>query len=125
MIQIVVWALLGQQAVPALDPPAVFKRVAPSVVVVRANIAGTISLGSGVVVGPGRVATNAHVVGDATTVVLSQGDRLWRTSSIWRDKTKDIALLTVEGLDLTNRRLRGDRGMSRAVATVTAAQTSS
>ena len=44
--------------------------------------------------------------------------------SVFSDGVADDRELHAEPF-LTNRRLRGDRGMSRAVATVTAAQTSS
>lgn len=87
---------------PPLDAPSVFKRVAPSVVVVHvADAKGqALSLGSGVVIGPGRVATNAHVLEKGSTIVLSQGTKTWSVGSTWRDPRHDVAILQVDSLDL-------------------------
>lgn len=96
----VITALLTQASAPALPPPELFKKVSRSVVIVRTAVDGGSSQGSGVVVGAGRVATNAHVLGAAQEATVSYGTKQWRTSSIWRDPDRDVALLSIQGLDL-------------------------
>lgn len=101
IVGIVIAAVLAQVDSPALAPTEVFKRVAASVVIVRtAGDGGVFAQGSGVVIGLGRVATNAHVVGAALEATVSYGSRQWRSSSISRDRERDIAVLSIEGFDL-------------------------
>lgn len=62
---------------------------------------GSSSLGSGVVVSPGRVATNAHVVAGAGRItVRSANDRATRGARlVYLDPENDIAILHVPGLE--------------------------
>ncbi len=58
------------------------------------------NLGSGVVVAPGLVATNAHVVMGAATIHVLQGDRSWPARPRAVDPDRDLALLEVPGLEI-------------------------
>lgn len=62
---------------------------------------GASSLGSGVVVSPGRVATNAHVVAGAGRITVgSVNDRATRGARlVYLDSATDIAILHVPGLE--------------------------
>ena len=62
---------------------------------------GSSSLGSGVVVSPGRVATNAHVVAGAGRISISSaGDRATRGARlVYFDPATDVAILHVPGLE--------------------------
>jgi S1-C subfamily serine protease len=91
-----------------LTPRAIYKRDAPGVVFIRAQISdatGTADVsGSGFVIGRGgSIVTNAHVVGSAKTVTVKFSDSKIRTAKVaGRDPSTDLALLLVnpEGLDL-------------------------
>jgi len=78
---------------PALDVADMYAGVAPSVVKILASDAA----GSGVRVAAGIV-TNAHVVGDETsvTVVLGDGQQV-RGQVVKVDQVADLALVTTEG----------------------------
>ena len=79
-----------------LAPTEVYRRVAPSVVVVEARVPDGVSQGSGVVVGDRQIATNHHVVeGSIGFVLVHQGPRTWRAEVERTDKDHDLALLTV------------------------------
>ncbi len=62
---------------------------------------GSSSLGSGVVVSPGRVATNAHVVAGAGRITISSAaDRATRGARlVYLDPATDVAILHVPGLE--------------------------
>lgn len=79
---------------PPLDPIEIFRRAARSVVAIRTVGAQ----GSGVVIAPGRVLTNKHVVGPA--MVLYQNDKRWQARLEWLHPTEDLATLSAENLDL-------------------------
>ncbi|MCL2464206.1 MAG: MarP family serine protease [Micrococcales bacterium] len=73
-----------------------------------ARIAGTAyacgisSTGSGFVVAPGRVVTNAHVVaGVSSPLVQLPGQRAQQGRVVYFDPTNDLAVLAVDGLDAT------------------------
>lgn len=57
--------------------------------------------GSGVVVADGYVLTNYHVVEDATMLEVSVANQLLTAELVGTDAAKDIAVLKVEGLELT------------------------
>ena len=84
-------AVCGQEApLPAL-----------SVVKVMADQGhGSFRQGSGVVVGPGLVATNAHVTAGAVTVSVSSGSQTWLVQSRKDDLHRDLSVLMVPGLPL-------------------------
>jgi S1-C subfamily serine protease len=93
---------------PDLGPPpaitnisqAVVDAVVPSTVKVQGTACRQVQEGSGFVVRPGLVVTNAHVVaGEGETVVeLSDGSRR-RARVVAFDPERDIAILGVPGLD--------------------------
>lgn len=56
--------------------------------------------GSGVVVAPGLVATNAHVLQGGHDPVVTQGGTSWLVTQVRTDPGHDLSLLTVPGLPL-------------------------
>ncbi len=86
-----------------LPPTTIYELVSKSTVVVRTN---RDSLGSGVVVGKGEVATNHHVVVGASEVTVHYGARAWNATVLASNKERDIALLSVPGLLLPRAQLR-------------------
>ncbi|MCL4819181.1 MAG: trypsin-like peptidase domain-containing protein [Vicinamibacteria bacterium] len=90
-------AAAAGQAPPATpgDASTVFATASPSVVVVLAlDAAGTVTgQGSGVVVAPGLVVTNRHVVQGATSVRLQQAGRTRTAHVLEQHATHDLALL--------------------------------
>jgi Flp pilus assembly protein TadD len=85
----------------AASPEEVFERASPSVVVVeRLDAAGKRNgFASGVVVGPGRVATSCHAVTNTAAVqVRVGGDRL-PTRLEYADLERDLCQLEADGLN--------------------------
>ncbi len=74
--------------------------VVPSVVKVEGEACGRIQDGSGFVVAPGLVVTNAHVVAgeERSDVLTSSGQRLPGVAVAF-DPDRDLAVLSVAGLD--------------------------
>lgn len=66
---------------------------------------GRVSLGSGVVVAPGRVATNCHVTQKAKVVVINKGAQQVKASAQRADVAKDLCLLEAPELQLPAARL--------------------
>jgi len=106
-----------ENAMPRLDIEAIANDVAPSVVAVQSSLvrAGQLgeSIGTGLIVtADGEVITNAHVVGDATTVnVRLNGESEPREAAvIASDPSRDLALLRVDvdGLSAATFAARGD-----------------
>lgn len=54
--------------------------------------------GSGVVIAPGLVATNAHVTEASRGLTVHQGPFAWPVSRVRVDRSRDLCLLTVPGL---------------------------
>lgn len=81
-------------------------RAAVSVVQIRAAPGtGRVFFGSGVVVGPERVATNCHVTRDALKIVASHNGLAYLATGQRADTRRDLCLLTVPGLRLPAARL--------------------
>jgi S1-C subfamily serine protease len=79
-----------------------------SVVRVEGSACQEISSGSGFVVAPGFVATNAHVLaGVATPIVVSSSGK-FRAVPVWFNDRLDFAVLRVEGLEAPVLPLAGD-----------------
>jgi S1-C subfamily serine protease len=77
----------------------VYERVAPSIVKVESPVCDRIQEGSGYVVAPERVLTNAHVVaGGSETDVLTADGRAHDATIIGFDPSRDVSLLRVPGL---------------------------
>ena len=94
-------ALLALQGVAAESAP-VPVNVQASVVLVRAQFGnrGQGRQGSGVVVSPGLVATNAHVVEGGERLAVFWGGERWNVTQVRLDHARDLCLLTVPGLPL-------------------------
>lgn len=93
-----IWALLPPQA-SAESPEAVFAKASKSVVVVGAVVkAGEFNLGSGVVVAPGQVVTNCHVVENASKIAVKNGKQTLPARLHLADGSHDLCQLTVPGL---------------------------
>src|SRR5215218_1103944 len=116
----------------ALSPREIYKRDAPGVVFITANVTQSASpfapqqegqsTGSGFVIGKGgSIVTNAHVVEGATRVTIRFGDKRTAQARVaGRDLSTDLALLLVdaEGLDLTPLELGSSRGVQVGDPTV-------
>jgi len=121
---------LGADAAPGapLTPRAIYRRAAPGVVFVRAQVAQPVSdspffpqeapgesTGSGFVIDrEGSILTNAHVIAGAEQVTVQFGSKQAVTARVLgRDTSSDLALLDIdaEGLRLKPLRL----GASRSV----------
>jgi len=90
--------LLLQQA-PAPDMAPLPAKVQASVLLVHGRLGGVRVLqGSGVVVAPFLVATNAHVVEGAQGIEVKQGQATWTVTEVRVDRSRDLCLLTVPGL---------------------------
>jgi S1-C subfamily serine protease len=116
----------------ALTPREIYKRDAPGVVFITADVpqaaspfspeqSGT-ATGSGFVIGKGgSIVTNAHVVEGASQVTVRFGDSTTRRARVaGRDPSTDIALLLVnpDGLDLKPLELGSSKGVQVGDPTV-------
>ena len=81
------------------DDPAV-AAAQPSVLKIRASApsCGKAFTGSGFVIGPERVLTNAHVVGGSSQVSVEVGDAELDAEVVEYDHQLDLAVLRVPGL---------------------------
>lgn len=100
-------ALLAQPpAAPVAAPYQAPASPLASVVLVRGEVGhGHWSSGSGVVIAPGVVASNAHVVQHAGTITVRKDDRSWPAVLLCLDGRRDLALLQVAGLPLPPARI--------------------
>ncbi len=91
---------LGDPPAQTGIPGAVSDRVAASTVRVEGEACGRLQEGSGFVVAPELVATNAHVVAGhtSTEVVRTDGTRV-TANVVAFDPDRDLALLAVPGID--------------------------
>lgn len=90
------------------DAQSVFAQVAPSVVTVIAHADGGAlgGQGSGVVIGRGQVATNCHVVREAGRLSVQHADVALPARWSRADRSRDLCLLDVKGLDAPPVRIR-------------------
>jgi len=116
----------------ALTPREIYKRDAPGVVFITADVVQNASpfapeqrgqsTGSGFVIGKGgSIVTNAHVVEGASSVSVRFGDsKIKRARVAGRDPSTDIALLLVDpdGLDLHPLELGASKGVQVGDPTV-------
>jgi S1-C subfamily serine protease len=116
----------------ALTPREIYKRDAPGVVFITADVTQAASpfapeqrgqaTGSGFVIGKGgSIVTNAHVVEGATHVAVRFGDRKTARAQVaGRDPSTDIALLLVDpdGLELKPLELGSSKGVQVGDPTV-------
>jgi serine protease Do len=81
---------------------SVFIRLAGSLVKIEALSAdNTLSLGTGVAIAPGRVATNCHVTRNAANITMLRGGLRWRVVGQSADVAHDICVLHAPRLDAT------------------------
>ena len=79
---------------------SVFIRLAGSLVKIEALAAdNTLSLGTGVAIAPGRVATNCHVTRNAANITMLRGGLRWRVVGQFADVAHDICVLHAPRLD--------------------------
>ena len=116
----------------ALTPREIYKRDAPGVVFITANVTQAASpfapeqegqsTGSGFVIGKGgSIVTNAHVVEGASRVAVRFGDKRTAQARVaGRDPSTDLALLLVDpdGLDLEPLELGSSKGVQVGDPTV-------
>ena len=97
-----------QRPLPALSPQQIFKLVSPSVMVVESlDAKGSVTVfGSGVVIAPGRVVTNRHVIADGVSYRVEHGGKKWPATLIGVDPDHDLAELSVVGLGAPAVRVR-------------------
>lgn len=88
-------ACLAQAQTPT--PEQLFERLSPSVWTVETSDAQgrPLSIGSGVVVGPGSVVTNCHVLSKASRVVVGRENVTYGASLEHPDPERDLCLLKV------------------------------
>jgi len=84
----------------SLEADKLYERVSPSVfVVVASNLEkGTTSAGSGVVVAPGRVITNCHIVAGATRIRVERDNATYAASVEYADTRRNLCQLEVKDL---------------------------
>lgn len=94
----------AQVATTKLEAPALYEKAAPSVVLITTvDSSGHASQGSGVVVKPdGVIATNYHVISDASAarIQLNNGDIYDDVSILDTDERKDNAILRIKAINL-------------------------
>lgn len=79
---------------------ALFQKLAPSIVKVEAfNSDGSVSVGTGVTVDNGVVATNCHVTRNAKFIELAKGAIRWTVQAQHSDLTRDLCLLYAPHLE--------------------------
>jgi tetratricopeptide (TPR) repeat protein len=98
----------AQRPLAALSPQEIFKRASPSVVVVQSlDVKGTVTaFGSGVVIAPGQVITNRHVVENGVSFRVEHGTKTWSARLVKVDPDHDLAELSVDGLTAPAVRVR-------------------
>jgi S1-C subfamily serine protease len=98
----------SNQAETKASPQELFKRLAPSVVVIEVLDVNNSVVGraSGVVVRPNLVVTNRHVVDAGEIWIVKQGDKTSRAFLIWIDPDHDLAQLKADRLDASPTALR-------------------
>jgi Trypsin-like peptidase domain/TonB C terminal len=82
----------------ALEPDVLFAKVSPSIVVIWAldSKGERTAQGSGIVISPGEVVTNCHVIKQAQTIVIEQNKRTSTARLRFRDSARDLCQLAVE-----------------------------
>jgi tetratricopeptide (TPR) repeat protein len=90
----------ANQTLPTLSAQEIFKRVSPSVMVVESLDAegSAITFGSGVVIAPGRVITNRHVIEGGASFRVGHGAEKWPAKLVGVAPDHDLAEFSVAGL---------------------------
>lgn len=90
-------SLVGGMPAVALTPSELFEKMAPSVWAVRA-IDGTgrrLATGSGVVIGPGRMVTNCHVLAKAKGILVQRENVSYEAKLEHADTERDLCIVTI------------------------------
>jgi Flp pilus assembly protein TadD len=89
----------ANQTPPTLSAQEIFNHVSPSVMVVESldPKGSTIAFGSGVVIAPGRVITNRHVIEDGASFRVEHGGEKWPAKLVSVAPNHDLAELSVAG----------------------------
>jgi hypothetical protein len=89
---------VGAGNAAALEPDVLFARVSPSVWVVRTFDAQErpLSAGSAVVVAPGRLVTNCHVLAKSSRLVIRQNNVSYDATLEYPDVERDLCQIKVE-----------------------------
>src|SRR5687767_3623175 len=87
-------------AAQALSPEQLFEKVSPSVFVVHTYDKQNkrLATGSGVVVGPGQIVTNCHVLAKSASVRVSRGNASYGATLEFPDPERDLCQLRVRDL---------------------------
>ncbi len=98
----------SQRPLPVLSPQQIFKRVSPSVMVVESlDAKGSVTVsGSGVVIAPGHIVTNRHVIEDGVSYRVEHGGNKWPATLVRVDPDHDLAELSIAGFDAPAVRVR-------------------
>jgi hypothetical protein len=90
-------ALVAAAPAAALDPSEVFAKVAPSVWAVRGLDASErpIVYGSGVVIGPGRLVTNCHVLAKAKAIQVRRSNVAYYGKLEHADVERDLCIISI------------------------------
>ncbi len=91
-------ALLLVAAAPAQESPPHDMSASVVRVVATTPTGGTV-FGSAVVIEPGKLITNCHVLRDAQEIYVARGAQKWRAARRAGDGRKDLCVLAVPGLD--------------------------
>jgi tetratricopeptide (TPR) repeat protein len=93
---------------PKNSAQEIFKLVSPSVMVVESlDVKGIITaFGSGVVIAPGKVVTNRHVIENGVSFRVEHGSKTWIAQLVKVDSDHDLAELSVDGLTAPAIRVR-------------------
>jgi hypothetical protein len=83
---------------PALDGPALFKKLSPSIFQLEASRGEGKSQGSAVAITPTELLTNCHVLQGALKLSLKQGKQQWSASIVRADPASDRCVVTAAGL---------------------------
>ena len=81
----------------ALAPTEVFDKVSPSVWTVRAldETERPVAFGSGVVIGPGRMVTNCHVIKEAKFILVRREHVFYEAKREYSDRRHDLCTLKI------------------------------
>jgi tetratricopeptide (TPR) repeat protein len=90
----------ANQTPRTLSAQEIFKGVSPSVMVVESldGEGSAVAFGSGVVIAPGRVITNRHLIEDGASFRLEHGGAKWPAKLVSVAPDHDLAELSVAGL---------------------------
>jgi serine protease Do len=93
----------------ALEPSQVFDKVSPSVWIVRTfdGAERPVGQGSAVVIGPGKVVTNCHVLAKSKVVMVRRRNVMFEAKLEHADAPRDLCILQIEGFTAPAVAMRG------------------